>query len=427
MDGNRTPFVLPTSRPFAGHQSARNFAVRAVHCDFQADDEQVYQALKRATDPLEKAWEKLRNASRIAVKFNQDWVREKVVYYHGQRQQLVSDAVARATLRLLQEKTTAQIYAVDIGMEGIAANITDGSSTNLMEVFREFGVPFVECEKHPGVWISVPGGGLMFERYPLPRPVLEADALVSVQKMKNHQSTGVTLCLKNLFALMSIEPTGRPRVYYHHLIRLPYILADLGRILDPSLCIIDGLVAQAGMEWGSGDFPQICSTLLAGDQAVATDACGTFLMGHDPRADWPLQPFLRDRNALQVAADNGFGTVDLQQIDFQSDVNAPVGKFFNQCKDSLEIITSWRKTACEQALFYRDHQDEFEKQYGGQYILLQMGKVCWSGTKWTLNESRRLLSGGHPEQAIWMKYVEPQILEEEHFEVYEKTLQLLNS
>ncbi len=126
----------------------------------------------------------------------------------------------------------------------------------------------------------------MFERYPLPQPVLDADALVSVQKMKNHTFMGVTLCLKNLFALMSIQPEGRPRVYYHHLVRLPYMLADLGRIMDPALNIIDGLVAQAGMEWGRGEYPRICNALIAGDQAVATDACGTWLMGHDPQADW---------------------------------------------------------------------------------------------------------------------------------------------
>ena len=405
------------------NQSDKKFSVRAVFCDYRSSDEEVYQALKRATAPLTRTWEKLSRAKRIAIKFNQDWVRERLVMYQGHRQQLVSDQVARATLRLLRENTHAELYAVDIGMEAIYANVTDGSSTHLMPVFREFDLPFIECEKTPAVWAPVPGGGLMFERYPLPQPVLEADALVSVQKLKNHTFMGVTLCLKNLYALMSIQPVGRPRVYYHHLVRIPYMLADLGRMLDPALNIIDGLVGQAGMEWGHGEHPRICNTLIAGDQAVATDACGTYLMGHDPQADWPSPPFHRDRNVLRVAADDGFGTVDLNQIDFQSELTAPVGEFFAQAFDSPEMVTSWRRTTAEQALFYRDHQAEFEKQYAGQYILLQMGQVRWTGLEWNMQESRRILSGAHPEQGMWMKYVAAGDPEGEHFEIYEKTIQ----
>ena len=347
--------------------------------------------------------------------------------HQGHRQQLVSDPVARATIRLLRERTQAELVAVDIAMEAVYANVTDGSSATLMPVFREFNLPFIEGDKVPVVWTPVPGGGQMFDRYPLPQPVVEADALVSVQKLKNHSYMGVTLCLKNLFALMAIQPEGRPRVYYHHLVRIPYMLADLGRILDPALNIIDGLVGQAGLEWGPGDHPRICNTLVAGDQAVATDACGTYLMGHDPQADWPAAPFHRDRNVLRVAADRGWGTVDLNQIDFQSELAAPLGEFFAQETDTPEMVASWRRTTCEQALFYREQRTAFEKQYTGQYILLQMGQVRWSGLEWTRQESRRILSGEHPEQAMWMKYVDPADREGEHYEIYEQTLQQMRA
>jgi uncharacterized protein (DUF362 family) len=403
-------------------QAGRNFTVRAVHCDYQSNDEEVYQALKRATEPLDRTWERLSKASRIAIKFNQDFQRERLVMYQGHRQQLVSDSVARATLRLLQEKTHAKLFAVDIGVEGMYAHVTDGSSTQLLPVFREFNIPFIECSQVPTVWTDVPGGGQMFERYPLPQPVVEADALVSVQKMKNHRFMGITLCLKNLFALASIQPEGRPRMYYHHLVRMPYMLADLGRIMDPALNIIDGLVGQAGWEWGRGEYPRVCNTLVAGDQVVATDACGAYLMGHDPRADWLTPPYHRDRNPLLVAAEGGLGTVDLDQIDFQSEVTTPVGEFFANQPDTREIVVSWRRTSAEQGLFYRDHQAELVKQYAGKYILLQMGQVRWSDTDGNLMASRRILSGGQPEQGMFMKYVDPQDSEGEHFEVYERTL-----
>jgi hypothetical protein len=401
----------------------KKYTVRAVECDYRSSDEEVYQALKRATAPLDRTWEKLTKARRIAIKFNQDWLRDRIVMHLGHRQQLVSDPVARATLRLLRERTTADLIAVDIGTEGIYHHIADGSSASLLPVFREYNVPYIEGDKVPTVWAPVPGGGLMFARYPLPQPAVEADAVVSVQKMKNHQFMGVTLCLKNLFALTALQPGGRPRIYYHHLVRMPYMLADLGRILDPALNIIDGLVTQAGMEWGNGEHPRLCNTLIAGDQVVATDTCGTYLMGHDPQADWLTPPFHRDRNALRVAADTGFGTVDLRQIDFLSEATVPVGEFFVRAADSRDMVVSWRRTTAEQALFYRDHQADFVKQYAGKYVLLQMDQVRWKGTEWNMLESRRTLSGANPDQGMWIKYVDEQEAEGEHFEVYEKTLQ----
>ncbi len=399
-----------------------DYTVRAVQCDYRSSDEEVYQALKRATDPLSRAWERLAKARRIAIKFNQDWVRERMVFFEGQRQQLVSDSVARATLRLLKERTTAELVAVDIGVEGLQAHVADGSSTQLLPVFREFNVPFIEGSQTPAVWTDVPGGGFMFDRYPLPQSVVDADEVVSVQKMKNHAFMGITLCLKNLFALAAIPPSGRPRTYYHHLVRMPYMLADLGRIMNPALNIIDGLVGQAGMEWGKGENPRICNTLVAGDQVVATDACGTTLMGHDPQADWPTPPYHRDHNHLLVAARGGFGTVNLDEIDFQSEVQAPVGEFFSVATDKSETVESWLRTTSEQALYYRDHQAEFENRYAGKYILLQMGEVRWADESGIVKASRRVLSGGHPEQGMWMKYVAPHDPEGEHFEVYEKTL-----
>lgn len=407
--------------------SSTPFTVRAVHCDHQSSDEKVYEALRRATEPLESAWDRLRSARRIAIKFNQDWVKEKLVLYQGHRQQLVSDPVARAVLRLLRERTSAELFVIDIGVEGIWAGVKDGSSTHILPVLREFDVPFVDGSQEEVEWVNVPGGGQMFERYPLPKRLLEADAVISVQKMKNHLFTGVTLCMKNLFGLMSMEPAGRPRHYYHHLVRLPYMLADLGKILQPTLNILDGLVTQAGMEWGVGDHPVIANTIIAGDQVVATDACAASLMGHDPAADWLTPPYHRDRNPLLVAAQGGLGTVNLEEIDFRSEVKAPIGAYFALELDPRDKVISWRRSAAEQALYYLAHRDEIIEKYAGNYILQQMGEVKYADPQGIIRVSRRVLAGDHPEQALYFKYVEAQESEGEHFEVYRRTLEDMRS
>lgn len=407
--------------------TAPAYQVRTVHCDHRADDESVYQALRRATDPLERAWSRLARAKRIAIKFNQDKASQKVVMLAGQRQQLVSDSVMRATLRLLRERTSAEIICVDVSFYMMYNGETLQNTCNVAPILREFAVPYIDGTKPPYRMAETPEGGLMFGRYTLMEQLLDADEVVSVATIKNHAFMGVTGCLKNLFGLMPSEPYGRPRTYYHHLVRMPGMLADIGRILDPALNIVDALVGQAGQEWSAHGTPdgRIVNALIAGDHVIATDAAMMHLMGHDPLADWTVPPFHRDRNPLLVAAEGGFGTVDLNEVDYRTEMEplAP-GSFYAIMTDSPETTYSWRRTMCEQALFYRDNPQLFER-YAGEYILLQDGEVRWHDTRGTITGSRRAIAGDHLDHALYYKFVDPEEAEGERFEVYERALAAL--
>jgi uncharacterized protein (DUF362 family) len=403
------------------------YQVRAVHCDHRASDEEVYQELKRTTDPLDRSWQRLKAAKRIFIKFNQDFPKPPPMF-EGMRRELVSDQVARATLRLLRENTSAELVAADVSFFVAYDGCEPGTTTWLDPVFKEFDIRYLAANNLPTVVTPVPGGGLMFDHYFMPEIYQEADEWVSVQKMKNHAFMGITLSLKNLFGIMSTEPKGRPRHYYHHLVRMPYMLADIGRIFNPALNIIDALTGQGGQEWGYGaEKPFITDTLLAGDHPIATDACGASLMGHDPLSDWLTPPFHRDRNALLVAAQNGWGEVDLAKIDYQSEVSGPLGEFFAHITDSQQRVISWRRTTAEQGLYYRDHMRELVGKYAGEYILLQQGEVRWHDPSGRFGASRRKLAGDRPDEAMFLKYVDPDEVEGEHFDVYERTLQEIRS
>jgi len=400
--------------------------VRAVHCDHRAGDEEVYQALKRATDPLDRAWAKIEAAQRITIKFNQAWPPERLVYLQGNLQELVDPKTARATLRLLREHNPdAELLCTEIPAETIGDDDSVEDHITLMPVLEEFGVRFVNGDVPPHKTYAVPGGGLMFHQYLLPESVVDTDAFVSVQKLKSHAFMGVTLCMKNLFGLAPMEPFGRSRAYFHHIIRLSYVLVDLARIIQPRLSIIDGLVGQSGREWnGEG---RLCDTLVAGDHVIPTDACGAYLMGFHPLIDWPYQPFVRDRSSLRIAHDSGFGTGDLTKIDFQAEVEAPVASFRTQETDPFETVLAWRRSTCEQALYYRDHQRELVAKYASQYILLQDGDVKWHSPSSELGTSRRKLAGRHKKSAMFLKLVDPAEAEGEHFEVYEDELARLRA
>ena len=402
-----------------------DYKVRAAHCDYRAEEDQIYEALKRATDPLTETWDRLAKAKRIGIKFNHDQLIKQWVRYEGQLQQLVSEKLARAFLRLMRERTDAELVSPDVSFYKMYDGTDPEETGTLIPIFREFGVEFIDGTLPPYKTYPVPGGGQMFSQYLLPQRAMEVDEFISVGKMKNHGFMGITLSLKNLFGLMPGEPEGNTRTYYHHLVRMPYMLADMGRLFNPALCIVDGLVGQAGMEWGNGDEKgpgRVANTLVAGNHTIATDACTAHLMGHDPQSDWLTPPFHRDRNSLLVAAEAGFGTVDLNEIDFESEVTGPLNEFFSHITDSQELVLSWRRTTCEQALYYRDNRQKLLDEYAGEYILLQEGEVRWHDKVSDLQESRRVLAGDKPEQAMWLKYVDPEEAEGEHFEVYEKAL-----
>ena len=403
--------------------SDTQYTVRAAHCDHQtATNEQVYETLRRITDPLTSSWEKLEKAGKIVIKFNM--MHSKVQYFRGRRRELVDDSVCQATLRLLRERTSAHLIAADTG--GHTAQGVPGPQLNYLAHLQDFGVEYVECNRPPFSTLEVPGGGSMFDRYSLNSCFEEADAVVSVSKMKNHGFMGVTMCMKNLFGITP-NPNwpGRIRTYFHHAIRLSYVLPDLALITQPCLNIVDAMTGQYGSEWnGEG---RVGNALLAGDQVTATDACGVHLMGHDPTSDWPTPPFRRDRNHLLVAAERGFGTVDLEEIDFVSEVESPLSEFDSNEQEPPEIIASLRRTACEQGLLYRDRQSEMVDNYANDFIYMQNGEVVWNGEDPTHIESHREFGESKPGSALFLKLVDPEEKEGERFEVYEDNLERMSA
>ena len=143
------------------------YTVRAAQCDHRADDEIIYQALRRVTDPLDQAWDKLSRARRIVIKFNQDKAQQNVVTFAGQRQQLVSDSVMRATLRLLRERTRAELVCADVSFYVMYNGETLANTSNVAPLLREFGVAYLDGTKPPYQSYATPGGGQMFGQYTL--------------------------------------------------------------------------------------------------------------------------------------------------------------------------------------------------------------------------------------------------------------------
>ena len=397
----------------------KQFKVRAAHCDYRATEEEIYQTLRRITDPLTRAWKPIETAQKVVMKLNMMKPAERIIYFEGRRRELVDDAVCRAVLRLIKEHTTAQLVATDTNPYTHGHRMPPGF--NYEYLLKEFDVQFVDSNLPPFKDYDVPGGGSMFDRYTLSSCFDDADAVVSVAKMKNHAFMGITLCTKNLFGLPPmLLPEGRTRSYYHHLIRLSYVLPDLALITKPCLNIIDALTGQWGREWGG--VGRICNALIAGDHPISTDTVGMHLMGHDPQSDWPTPPFKRDRNHILIAAQRGYGTVNLDEIDWESEVTAPLAEFDSVETDTQETVANWRRTTCEQGLVYLENQKDLIDRYRNNFIYMQGGEVVWSGPDPSNLGSRRQLSGEKKDSALWLKLVDAEEHEGERFNVYDECL-----
>jgi len=198
---------------------------------------------------------------------------------------------------------------------------------------------------------EVPGTPLLFPSYLLNHSFHDCDTFVSLAKLKDHMTAGVTLSMKNCFGNLPTTiygdhvpkhapderpHSGRGRVFHlgarqppsfaapeldpasprHEGYRLPRVVVDICAARPIDLAIIDGIESMGGAEgpWGGGE---AChpGVLVAGSNCVNTDAVATAVMGYDPMARAGTSPFHTCDNFLELAEQAGLGSRDLGRIE----------------------------------------------------------------------------------------------------------------
>jgi len=192
----------------------------------------------------------------------------------------------------------------------------------------------------------------IFPGFDVNHSYLDCDVFVSIAKMKEHSTAGITLAMKNLFGIApytiygvgagvdepSFVPQGPLRLFHdgnrgpsksapqeldptsprQDTYRVPRIVTDLVSARPIHLSIVEGIKTMTG---GEGPWVREEKTLvapgvvLAGFNPVTTDAVSMAVMGFDPMADRGTPPFERCDSTLRLAEDAGIGTRDLRRID----------------------------------------------------------------------------------------------------------------
>jgi uncharacterized protein (DUF362 family) len=200
--------------------------------------------------------------------------------------------------------------------------------------------------------LKVPGGGYTYPAFDVNHSYEDTDVVVSMAKLKNHSTCGVTLSVKNLFGITPAsiygddagadEPNEHPagvRFEVCHFgrrqpsrsapaendphsdrdpgYRMPRIVADLAVARPVDIAFIDGVEALWGGQgpWIPGVKMAKPGVLILGTNGVSTDAVAMAVMGYDPRATQGARPFENCDNMLLLAEARGAGSADLSRIE----------------------------------------------------------------------------------------------------------------
>lgn len=198
--------------------------------------------------------------------------------------------------------------------------------------------------------VKVPGGELA-PAWEVNQTYVQTDVLVSVGKLKSHVSGGVTAGMKNLFGVPPSSLYGddlkeapdegatgyrsntmhncshRPQTaaaFTHRTLpgdhghNVPRFIVDLNAAFPISLVVVDGIsTIQTAEGWWLGSMVSVTrpGLLIAGRNAVCTDAVAAAVMGFNPDAPDRTHPFVNGTNYLALARRRGLGENRLEKLE----------------------------------------------------------------------------------------------------------------
>jgi len=186
---------------------------------------------------------------------------------------------------------------------------------------REEGYEVIDLKGKGIEMVKIPiPKGKKLKQVSLPKLVLDADVVISVPKMKTHDSAKVTLALKNMKGVL-------PDIYkrkLHHVFGVFQGVADLCTLVKPALAVVDGIIGMEGVGPADGD-PVEMGLIIAGKDPVAVDTVTALVMGFAPEKE----------GCIAAAAKAGIGTDDLNKIDVVGEPVAKVQRRFKRVEEAL--------------------------------------------------------------------------------------------
>ncbi len=197
--------------------------------------------------------------------------------------------VVQALIQFLQDEQQVRSLVVGEGMTFRRDSEAVLVETGFAEMLKQRQVEFVDLNYDDLVPVPLRGGYARMSQLFMARTIAEADALISVPKLKTHHWTRTSGSIKNLFGIVPGVKYGWPKNTLH----VKGVGAFLAELLDSlptpqRVAVVDGIV---GMQ---GDGPLFgtsvdAGALIVGTDFLAVDATCARLMGLDPEKILYLQ------------------------------------------------------------------------------------------------------------------------------------------
>ena len=153
-------------------------------------------------------------------------------------------------------------------------------STGIGRVCNELGLPFLDLNLDDVVEAPIEKSFTGLTHFYLPKTIMQADAVISLPKMKTHHWVGVTASMKNLFGTVPGRKYGYPKNFLHWQ-GIDQCILDLNRIIKPALAIVDAIVAMEGDGPINGTAKH-SNFMVIGTDLPAVDATCARTMGFKP-------------------------------------------------------------------------------------------------------------------------------------------------
>jgi uncharacterized protein (DUF362 family)/Pyruvate/2-oxoacid:ferredoxin oxidoreductase delta subunit len=262
------------------------------------DQERVNEALRQGINLLGGIGAFVRPGQKVLLKVN------LLVPAGPQRAITTHPAVVEAMVRLVQEAGGEPLIA---DSPGASIPYTPAGlrfayrATGLLGVAERTGA-LLNWDTS-AVDVAHPAGVLM-KRLEVIRPVIEADVVISMPKLKTHALTCFTGATKNLFGVIPGLTKSGYHAKLHTLPNFSAMLLDVISFVRPALVVMDGIVGMEGNGPRAGN-PRRVGVLLLGRDSVALDAVATTIVGINPL----------EVEMLKIAREWGWWPGDLSEIE----------------------------------------------------------------------------------------------------------------
>ncbi len=208
-------------------------------------------------------------------------------------------------LRALQDRNEGSISELAVG-ERCGITVPTRTAFDGAEYYpmaKRVGAKLYHFEEEPQVEIPLAHKHRLRDYLFTPEPIAKADFFVNCPKFKSHPWTTVTFSIKNYIGIQD----DRHRLIDHDH-RLNEKIRDLQYIIQPQFIAIDAITAGEGRMLTP--IPFELGLIIMGNNQVAFDSVCCNIIGADANTI----------DHIRFAAEDGFGTMDLDKIQISGDV-----------------------------------------------------------------------------------------------------------